>query len=527
LLLKRVDTAPLVFVAVLALALRLWGINFGLPYLYHPDEPAHVLQALAVIRGLPNGLTFANPPLYKYLLAAVYGVTFGAGRLSGTYASGEQFIAQFRADPGLVYLEARVVSAVLGTSTVLATYWVGRSLRCRSAAVVAAALAAVTYLTVRESHFGVNDALAALCVTIGLGFCVRIAHGGNRLDYAAAGVAVGLAFAAKYQGGVLLVPLVLAHFLSPRPRQQLYLALAVLACVVATAATFPSLVLEPARVVQDVFVHLYVPARTGYDGLDPAGGYAYYAKALTLGLGLPLLLAACAGIVLAVARRDRGLLVVASLPLTLIVILGASQMYFARFVLPAAPALVVLGAFALVELHNRWGKFGVATTLIVAAATLVDSVQFDVLLMQPDTRTEARDWIQTNLEPASTLAVDSGPLGPPLEGLAEDVLVVNDSALIDHSLQEYRDEGIQYLVVSSYTVDMPLIDPAREARRQAFSGSLEGGATLLAQFRPFRGIDPGFVYDQIYGPFDSLLAFDRPGPTVTVYRLVAGADKSP
>ena len=33
---------------VLALALRLWGIGFGLPELFHPDEPAYVLQALAV-----------------------------------------------------------------------------------------------------------------------------------------------------------------------------------------------------------------------------------------------------------------------------------------------------------------------------------------------------------------------------------------------------------------------------------------------------------------------------------------------
>ena len=43
----------------------MWGIAFGLPLLYHPDEPAYVLQALAVGRGLPDGLTFANPPLFN------------------------------------------------------------------------------------------------------------------------------------------------------------------------------------------------------------------------------------------------------------------------------------------------------------------------------------------------------------------------------------------------------------------------------------------------------------------------------
>ena len=50
---------------LLALALRLWGIGFGLPRTYHPDEPAHVLQALAVARGLPGGLrrgVLGRPP---------------------------------------------------------------------------------------------------------------------------------------------------------------------------------------------------------------------------------------------------------------------------------------------------------------------------------------------------------------------------------------------------------------------------------------------------------------------------------
>src|ERR1700730_14895481 len=53
---------------VVALGARGWGNGFGFPDLLHPDEPAYVLQALAVARGLPDGLTFANPPLYKYVL---------------------------------------------------------------------------------------------------------------------------------------------------------------------------------------------------------------------------------------------------------------------------------------------------------------------------------------------------------------------------------------------------------------------------------------------------------------------------
>src|SRR5438105_4081332 len=97
-----------VAMAGVGLGLRVWGIGFGLPDLYHPDEPAYVLQALAVARGLPDGLTFANPPLYKYLLLVEYTATYAAQRLVGTTHSPQEFVDQFRADPSALYLLARV-----------------------------------------------------------------------------------------------------------------------------------------------------------------------------------------------------------------------------------------------------------------------------------------------------------------------------------------------------------------------------------------------------------------------------------
>ena len=90
---------PLLALFGLALVLRLVGIGFGLPALYHPDEPAYVLQALAAGRGLPNGLTFADPPLFKYVLLAEDAAAFAVGRIAGAYASPDAFVAWFRADP--------------------------------------------------------------------------------------------------------------------------------------------------------------------------------------------------------------------------------------------------------------------------------------------------------------------------------------------------------------------------------------------------------------------------------------------
>ena len=114
--------------------------------------------------------------------------------------------------------------------------------------------------------------------------------------------------------------------------------------------------------------------------------------------------------------------------------------------------------------------------------------------------------------------MDSAPLGP---SLSRPALVATEFSLFDLTPAEYRARGIDYLVVSSFTSEARAIDPAREARRLAFNTALPHEATIVAQFRPYVGDDePPFMYDTIYGPFNGLDKLERPGPTVTVYRVV-------
>jgi hypothetical protein len=108
------------------------------------------------------------------------------------------------------------------------------------------------------------------------------------------------------------------------------------------------------------------------------------------------------------------------------------------------------------------------------------------------------------------------------------VLVADESALFDLPVADYRARGVEYVVVSSFTSEARAIDPAREARRQAFYAELPGEASVVGQFRPYADErEPPFVYDQIYAPFNALDQLGRPGPTVTIYRLNAGPGTPP
>jgi hypothetical protein len=142
-------------------------------------------------------------------------------------------------------------------------------------------------------------------------------------------------------------------------------------------------------------------------------------------------------------------------------------------------------------------------------------------MTRPDTRTLAREWFQSGgLPPGSTVAVDAPPLGPVLSTQDAQVAVADDWSLFDLTPAEYRERGIDYLVVSSFTSEARALDPTREERRVAFADELTKHGIVVAQFRPYAGDrEPPFDYDNIYAPYSSLDQLERPGPTITVYRL--------
>ena len=56
--------------SVVAAGLRLWGINFGLPALYRPDEDVTVGRAMGIFHGILDPHFADWPHLYFYVAAA-------------------------------------------------------------------------------------------------------------------------------------------------------------------------------------------------------------------------------------------------------------------------------------------------------------------------------------------------------------------------------------------------------------------------------------------------------------------------
>src|SRR3954452_712084 len=280
---------------VVALALRLWGIHHGLPYVYNSDENAHfVPRAIGMFGHSLDPQYFVNPPAFTYLLHAAFWVRWGSRTAVGD---------AFAADPSAAFGLARVLSALLGAASVGLLAWAGARLVDRRTGLVAAALLAVAFLPVHYAHQAVNDvpAMAPLCLSlVGIAGVYR---NGRLREYALAGAALGVACATKYTAGVVLVCLLGAALSAPHDRWR-GLALAAACALAGFVVANPYALFD-----LDMFrAGLARQSEASSDGGGKLGlvadsGVLYYAGTLTWGLGwLPALAAAGGAAWLAVKR---------------------------------------------------------------------------------------------------------------------------------------------------------------------------------------------------------------------------------
>lgn len=554
----QISHFTLLSILIVALGLRLWGVSFGLPYRYHPDEPQHVAEAAKMLADKSlEPPVFNNPPFYKYVLMVGDVGFFIFSMLFGHYASTTELISSISQDPSPLYFLGRVISATAGTLTVLVVYFLGKTAYNKRTGILAALFLAVAFLHVRDSHYAVNDALLTLLVTLSLLGSILIVQHGRKRDYILAAVAAGLAFATKYTAIFTVVTLTLAHFLSPgiqftslsKLKIKNLIGSGVLVGLAAILGS-PYFLLKPGKVYSDVFNSIYSYGAYGFEGwqIDTISGYLFYLKSLWWGLGAGLVILSILGIAVALIRHRREDVLLLSFPLMLYLFMGRQQMYFARFILPVIPAMLVFAALAATSLVDYItsrirlpeSRFSAQPLLILFAAIVIlqpaiTSIRHNYLLTQKDTRTLTKEWIEANIPAGAKIAVDwphhspslATQLDPePASARKYDVLVVGGHGISDHNLDYYYTEGFEYLITSSTISNIPLSNKDQADKRQEFYTSLDKELELVYQAQPNKSDrEPVFIFDEIYGPAISLWQREQPGPIIKVYSLNLQASK--
>ncbi len=244
----------LIFVALtcvllLALGVRLLGIEYGLPHTYHTDEPTLVDRALRILRtGDYNPHFFNYPSLGIYFQSVVYAFYFVAGATEETAT-----ILRIGDMPNhMFYMPGRVATALIGTATIGILFSIARRLYPRDGVqvgLVAALLLAVMPAHVSESRWITPNVPMAFLAMLSLLFACEVWRRGKWSDYFLAGLFAGLAASVKYNGILIIVSLFAAHAVR-REKNWALLAVAILLVPVGFVVGTPYAVLDP-----DTFLH--------------------------------------------------------------------------------------------------------------------------------------------------------------------------------------------------------------------------------------------------------------------------------
>jgi len=502
------EWTPVTLIFLVALALRLWGSNFGLPNLEQVDEWAVADRALHIVQTgnfdpldyrnptLPDTdrQAFTYPTLYTYLETGVFAARF----LQGVAADKYEAVANITATnvkPDF-YLWGRALTALLGALTAGLVYAVGRRFYGRKVGLVAALFMAFFYLNVQNSHYITTDVPSGFFALLPFLFIWPILQGrDNWKIYTAAGLLAGLAVATKYNNALILLPIVAAHLVGRPPRRWLSwnIGLAMVGLLAGFVAGAPFVIFHLPNFLTDVADIINHYQNLGHAGYQGDNNWLYYLQAIGYE-NLAMLGLAIVGITIACGRHLGRDLVLLSFPLVSYLQLSSYKVNFTRNLMPILPFLAIFGGLALVLLVEGFFKItkarfsdkfrlqnlaigGLAALAITGPAFSI--VNYDSYNARPTTRALALDWATNNLPRGAKLWLEPGSL----ELLPHNQYQSSGGdSVLAHPFDWYAANDYNYVVLSEATYKN-LYQKGDPGYKSLIDGTLPGDFKLVKSFK--------------------------------------------
>ena len=486
----------LIVILLLSFALRVWGSNFGLPAYtrYHPDEHALVDRAARILwTGDWNLHRFNYPPFYSYLQVGGYTLYFLWGAAQGEWNQIMPFaLPQY-------YHVGRLLTALIGTLTILVVYKAGRQIGSRRTGLLAAALLGGCYLHIIHSHYATFDVMAAFLAALTYLYSELIRTRGDARWYALAGLFAGLAGATKYNGTVVVVLPLLAHVLSAPWGEwgllsgRLFLALGAFLLGFFGGNPFALGNLPDFLNGLATVLNHYGTEQPGFEG---RGNWRWYVKVFLTSADAPWVIAGSLGLAGLTCREWKKGLLLLAFPLLYFVLVSRFVVRFERNMILLLPFLALGGAWLLDALADWLARRFRATdnkqqaarenTLLLATCCLLltlpvaAGIAFDSNLNKTDLREIAGEWLMDNVEWGNKIAIEhySIPFDH-TEYWVEDVMRISD-----HDLNWYEQQEFDILVISDGVWPILREQPDAYAEKLRMYDELTNNSTLLAEFVP-------------------------------------------
>lgn len=498
----------LILILLLTLVVRLIGIPFGLPYIYHVDEARFADISLKYFSGDLNPHFFHVPTLYTYMVAGLWAVYYHSGKILGTFDTTADFSRSFSEDPTLFVILGRLLTVLLSVGTVCLVYWIGTRMFNRRVGIIASLFLIFSHVHNKISHYMVPDSPMIFFFMLGFLFIWNIYKKGDRKYYILAGLCAGLTMATKYGGQMLFLPLLLAHVFRivdrKQPVKDLFLSVPLYLSGIFFIFGFfigcPYCFLDHSAFWQG-FVwqsqHLYVEGHFGSSTAQPA--WLFYLKyGFRENIGLLSQFLVIGGVAYTLVKHRKKDIILLSIPLVLFMIIGGWKAMAVRYLLPIAPLSILIASVFLEavlsqlesglakppssSLHQSGRKVWLSAfiILIFILPSAYKVIRFDLALTQADTRTVARDWIEENIPAGSYLAKEM--YCPPIS--EEKYNVHYRHTLGQVSIDYLSNRNVEFVVISDIMYSRFISAPDEFPRQANFYRSLEERATLVKTFEP-------------------------------------------
>jgi 4-amino-4-deoxy-L-arabinose transferase-like glycosyltransferase len=473
-------------------------MTFGLPYLYHVDEPLGVDVGINMVRtGDLNPHSFGYGSLFFYLNALGYAIYYVLGFLQGAFQAPTDLPYLERPDfiTGRAVLPAemlvgRGVSVLAGTLCIPLAYWLGKRLSGRGVGLLAATLVALSPTLIMHSQFVTPNILVTLMSLAAIVTVVRLTAQSRRRDFVLAGIALGAAVASKYNA-VFLVPAYLVAYLmlfgrSILRRREIYLSL--LAAIVTFFIITPFALFDSVKFMDDTLLYVASYGAQRHAGLE-GNTLQFYLSMLLSQEGLLIFSALGATVVYVVKRNKAGLILIAFVVPYFIYItrLWLRTDYTLMLIMPvlmvmAADAVMMLWRY-LRRVHPsplvRAVRAGLVVCVVISIGYLAfQAISFNIRQTTPDGREYARQWITANVAPGTRIAAEAYAPYMDLQRYQVNAII----SLRLNSPEWYVEQGYDLLIFSSIAYGRFYRNPELYPEEIARYDALFSRFPLVAEF---------------------------------------------
>lgn len=489
----------------LALVVRVPATRSALPYTHAWDEPFVMNPAVRTIKTGDWNPRFAIYP-GGYIHLQTFAASLAVFRMAGSgdlaylneLPTADETKYLWTIPHPEIYRMGRLLSALFGALTVVATFYLGQAAYGGVAGLLGALLLCFSRLAITCSSSIITDTPATFFTVLALLLSVRVLRSDSdeRASYIAAGAMTGFAAAMKYNAGIVFIGFLAAHFLRGRRGGRLlsadlglYLVLSAIAFVVAT----PYVILDYSEFMRGMIYNLRHYQFGSHNASTVTAWQnflAYVADFQNQGFSPIVVYAAFVGCALGFALRIRVHMVLMGFCAFYIWYFSGLKVHFFRNMMPVLPLVALLASVPMAavlcfprRVENRRLRMGrLAGTVVIGLMLMVGVVRGGLETVagmrdNVDSRRQVLNCIRKNLPANAKVAVDSNlhfylPPSTPKS--------IRELNLFDKPNSYFAENGISYVVIAgNYEY------PGSSAAESAASAWLNGRFARLQTIAEF------------------------------------------